>query len=137
MLARLRWRWRTEEGSTAGVDRAWFLDFFTSWILDHMSSHVPFLVEVDGRVSGMAFLMLASRVPNPRQMDRRCGDVQSVYVVPEARNAQVGTALLDTILTEARDRELTVVTVHSSERAVPFYVRAGFKEGQNWLEWRP
>jgi GNAT superfamily N-acetyltransferase len=136
-LARLRWRWRTEERGEAGVDRAAFLDYFAGWVVDHLPTHVPFVAEVDGRLAGMAWLMLASRVPHPALLDRRTGDVQSVYVVPELRDGRIGAALLDAVLTDARNRELELVTVHSSDRAVPFYLRSGFKDHQRWLQWRP
>lgn len=49
----------------------------------------------------------------------------------------VGAALLDAVLAEARNRELEHVTVHSGDRAMPFYLRAGFQPGQNWLQWKP
>lgn len=136
-LARLRWRWRTEERDAPAGDRAAFLDLFTTWVIDHLATHVPYVVEVHGRICGMAWLMLADRVPSPRRLDRRTGDIQSVYVVPEMRDSGVGAALLAAVLTSAGDRELEHVTVHSAERAVPFYLRAGFRDGQNWLEWRP
>jgi GNAT superfamily N-acetyltransferase len=136
-LARLRWRWRVETGDDPGADRAAFLDHFASWTVDHLATHLAFLAEVDGRLCGMAWLALHDRVPNPARFDRRTGDVQSVYVVPEARNAGVGTALLEAVVREARDRELTHVTVHSSERAAPLYHRFGFRDGRRWFEWRP
>ena len=136
-LGRLNWRWRKEDRNEPGGDRAAFLDYFVTWMIDHLATHLPFLAEVDGRVSGMAWLNLGERVPSPTRPDRRMGDVQSVYVVPEARNSGVGAVLLAAILDEARDRELELVTVHSAERAVPFYLRCGFKDGQQWLEWRP
>ena len=137
-LARLRWRWRADEhGEVPGdVDRATFVDFFTTWVVDHLSTHLPFVAEVDGRLAGMAWLMLPDRVPSVTNLDRRFGDVQSVYVVPDLRNAGIGAALMDAILAEARARELEFVTVHSSRRAVPMYERSGFRAGQNWLEWR-
>ncbi|HEX2772186.1 MAG TPA: GNAT family N-acetyltransferase, partial [Micromonosporaceae bacterium] len=121
-LARMRWQWLIEKRDEPPVDRAAFLEFFTSWVIDHLSTHVPFLVEADGRIAGMAWLMLADRVPSPARVDRRTGDVQSVHVVPELRNSGAGAALIDAVLAEARDRELEHVTVHSSERAVPFYL---------------
>jgi GNAT superfamily N-acetyltransferase len=136
-LARLRWRWRAEERGERGTDEASFLESFAAWVVDHQSTHLPFLVEVDGRACGMAWLMLATRVPHPASAHRRVGDIQSVYVVPELRNTGVGAALIDAVLTEARDRGLQFVTVHSSERAVPFYLRSGFADGQNWLHWTP
>jgi GNAT superfamily N-acetyltransferase len=137
-LARLRWRWRAEERAEApGVDRAAFLDFFTAWVIDHLATHLPFVVEVDGRLAGMAWLMLSDRVPAPGAMDRRTADVQSVYVLPELRDAGVGSALIAAVVAEARRRELEFVTVHSSDRAVPVYQRAGFANNVTWLELRP
>ncbi len=136
-MARLRWRWPGEERDETGPDHAAFLEYFSAWVVDHLSTHLPFLAEVDGRVAGMAWLMLATRVPSPTRIDRRTGDVQSVYVVPELRNSGVGAALLDAVLAEARDRGLEHVTVHSSDRAVPFYLRAGFQDGQSWFHWNP
>lgn len=136
-LARLNWRWRIEERGQAGPDQATFVDFFSTWMHDHRTTHLPFVAETEGRLAGMAWLMLASRVPSPTRLDRRTGDVQSVYVVPELRGGGVGTALLDAVLAEARDRELEHVTVHSGERAVSLYLRSGFRDGQRWFHWRP
>jgi GNAT superfamily N-acetyltransferase len=136
-LARLRWRWRVEEReATSDVSRESFVDFFTAWVIDHLRTHLPFVVEVDGALAGMAWLMLSDRVPSPDRMYRRTGDVQSVYVVPEHRNAGAGATLMNTVLAEARTRELELVTVHSSERAVPMYKRAGFRDDHTWLEAR-
>jgi GNAT superfamily N-acetyltransferase len=138
-LARLRWRWRVEEGGAVdvGIDRAAFVDFFTAWMIDHLATHLPFVVEADGRLAGMAWLMLSDRVPSPSVLDRRTADVQSVYVVPELRDGGVGAVLLAAITDEVRARELEFVTVHSSDRAVPFYRRGGFKPSDTWLELRP
>ncbi|WP_239152108.1 GNAT family N-acetyltransferase [Virgisporangium aurantiacum] len=136
-LARMRWRWRVEErGQTPDVDRESFVDFFTHWVLDHLATHRPFVVEVDGALAGMAWLMLADRVPAPGLMYRRFADVQSVYVLPEHRNSGAGAKLMEAVLREARDRELEFVTVHSSERAVTMYQRAGFGHNPRWLEVR-
>jgi GNAT superfamily N-acetyltransferase len=136
----LRWQhsttdWPPADGPVA--EREAFVAFFVDWTLDHLATHVPFIAEVDGRIAGMAWLMLATRVPTVTAPDRRTGDVQSVFVVPELRNAGVGAALMAAILVDAGNRELELVTVHSADRAVPFYLRAGFKGDQNWYEWRP
>lgn len=136
-LARLRWRWPAEERGYAGTDSAAFLELFSAWVIEHLSTHLPFLAEVDDHVVGMAWLMVADRIPSPARRDRRFGDVQSVYVVPELRDSGVGAALLDAVLAEACRLELEHVTVHSSDRAVPFYQRVGFQHGQRWLRWRP
>jgi GNAT superfamily N-acetyltransferase len=136
-LAGLRWRRLSEERGYSGTDRAAFLAAFANWLAAHESTHLPFVAEVDGQVVGMAWLMVAERVPTPAAHTRRNGDVQSVFVAPELRNGGVGAALLDEVLAEARRLDLEHVTVHSSERAVPLYERVGFEHDRTWLRWLP
>lgn len=53
-LAGLRWRRLTEEGGYTGTDREAFLEAFSAWIADHLSTHLPFLAEVDDETVRMA-----------------------------------------------------------------------------------
>jgi len=132
-LARLRWQWRAEEKTVADISRESFVDFFTTWVLDHRATHLPFLAEADGRLAGMAWLSLGHRVPTPHALDRRSGDIQSVYVVPDLRGHGVGARLIEAILAHARDVELQYLTVHSAQEALGFYERLGFVDNQRWL----
>ncbi|MGK5737471.1 GNAT family N-acetyltransferase [Micromonospora sp. URMC 103] len=136
-LGGLRWRRLTEERGYTGTDRDDFIALFTTWTADHLSTHLPFLAEVDGEVVGMAWLMVADRVPSPTGRRRRFGDVQSVYVVPELRGGGIGAVLLEAVLATARQLDLEHVTVHSTEEAVRFYERRGFAHDERWLRWRP
>lgn len=119
------------------MDEGPFVEAFSAWVRDHVATHVAFLAEVDGDAAGMAWLMVADRVPNSDRRRRRFGDVQSVYVVPELRDRRIGAALLEAVLAEARGLGLEHVTVHSSEHAVPLYQRAGFRHERLWLRWLP
>lgn len=49
------------------------------------------------------------------------------YVLPQARNAGVGQQLLAAIEAWARAEDLELLLVWPSERAYPFYERAGFR----------
>jgi GNAT superfamily N-acetyltransferase len=111
------------------------LPAYTAWVDAHTGTHLPFVAEIDGRVIGCAWLLVAERVPGNGAMDRRYGDVQSVMVRPEHRHQGVGTALMAAILAEARARELLHVTVHSGRRAVDFYLRNGFEHHRQLLLW--
>lgn len=110
---------------------------FAAWTAAHAETHVPFVAEVDGRVVGSAWLLIAERVPGNAATTRHFGDIQSVMVREAHRNRGIGTALIEAILTEARTRGLEHVTVHSGRRAVEFYVRNGFTHHRQLLLWEP
>ena len=135
VLARLRLAW-SHEGKASGPDPS-FVASFSAWVHRHQSTHLPFIAEVDGRAAGMAWLMISERVPSLSRAHRPCGDVQSVYVLPEVRDRGIGAALMEAVLAEAGKLDLEHVTVHSSCRAVPFYERNGFEHDPSWLRWEP
>lgn len=110
---------------------------YAAWVAAHAETHLPFVADVNGQVAGAAWLLIAERVPRGRSLSRRNGDVQSVMVRPQYRNQGIGTALIEAILTEARTRQLTHVTVHPGRRAVDFYLRNGFSHHRQLLLWEP
>lgn len=75
-------------------------------------------------------------MPTPRAPRRASGDLQCVYVVPEARDGGLGGRLIRAVLEEARELGLERVTVHSSRRANPAYARCGFQESPRLLHAR-
>ncbi len=57
------------------------------------------------------------------------GEVKSVFVCPDARNAGAGAAILDAIETEARSRSLSCLRLETGaglDPAIRLYRRAGF-----------
>jgi GNAT superfamily N-acetyltransferase len=124
-LARLRWTWRAvERGEQGDPDR--FRVDFAAWISEHESTHVPYLVEVNGRAAGMAWLAIVERVPGPEKWRRLSGFLQSVYVLPDRRNDGLGSLLIEALIDGARAEGLEYLSVHPSPRSFPFYRRLGF-----------
>ncbi|MEU0244724.1 GNAT family N-acetyltransferase [Streptomyces sp. NPDC006235] len=136
-VAALRWEWLVENGGEALGEREEFLRHFVDWARDNAGSHrCTVVVRDDGVVIGMAWLAVVQRVPTPRSPRRASGDLQCVYVVPGARDGGVGGALIRAVLDGARELGLERVTVHSSPRAIPAYVRCGFQESPRLLHAR-
>ena len=136
-LADLRLEALAETTGSAEPDGRAFVESFCAWFGDHLPTHLAFLAELDGVVVGMAWLMIAERVPSPERRFRRYGDVQSVYVVANRRDRGIGGDLLGAVLVEAVRLELEHVTVHANDRALTLYQRAGFEHDQRWLRWMP
>lgn len=133
-LAGLLWRF-AEPDETEGPPQG-FAGELLGWWEAHHGSHVPFLaVAPSGASVGMVWLALTARVPRPEAMARLCGDVQSLYVLPEHRSAGVGTDLVRALVRHAEALGLEHVTVHSNERARRSYQRAGFTPSGDLLVW--
>ncbi len=127
-LARLRWLWRTVERGEYGLSAPAFEAAFTQWWSTRTSSHIAYVAEHAGAAVGMAWLAVFDRMPQPRQLERLAGNVQSVFVVDEYRNRGTGRALVQAVITEAKTRGLGYLIVHPSVRAYPLYERLGFTE---------
>jgi GNAT superfamily N-acetyltransferase len=126
-VAELRWRWSVDEGGVDPVTEiAGYADAVVAFAAAHPGTHRCFVAERDGSVVGMAWIAYTGRPPTPDDLSRVSADVQSVYVLPGLRGSGTGSALLATLLADARDRGCRHVSVHSSTRAVPLYARAGF-----------
>lgn len=132
-LADLRFTWRHDESGERG-DLDTFGPAFAEWCAARAGTHVAFLGEVDGRVVGMAWLGILTRIPGPERFRRLSGIVQSVYVRPEARGHGLGGALVDAVVAHARDLGLDYLVVHPSELSYPVYERAGFALTRSVLE---
>jgi GNAT superfamily N-acetyltransferase len=111
------------------------LEAYAGWVAAHADTHLPFVAEIDGYVVGVAWLLVAERVPGNALLERWYGDIQSVMVREQYRNRGIGGALIAAILAEARTRGLLHVTVHSGRRAVDFYLRNGFSQHRQLLLW--
>jgi GNAT superfamily N-acetyltransferase len=67
------------------------------------------------------------KIPSPGNLHGRCGYLANSYARPEVRNAGVGSQLLAAIKSWAIGESLELLVVWPSERAYPFYERAGFR----------
>ncbi|GAB2971427.1 N-acetyltransferase [Amycolatopsis acidiphila] len=133
-MAGLRWHWVLDNGDRPATSRDAFAGDFARWARENRGTHRCLVAVREDTVVGMAWLAIVPRVPTPRALDRRSGDVQCVYVLPGERDNGVGGRLIDALLDLARELRLERVTVHSSVRAVPAYERHGFAVSSRLLQ---
>ena len=125
-LATLRRACRLEKEPDRGGHEQTFLAGFLTWWHRSQASHRAVIASIDGVDCGMGFLAIVGRVPDPDQLDRNHGDLQSVYVLPERRAQGVGTQIVAALIDIAASVGCDKVTVHSGRRSVALYERAGF-----------
>lgn len=89
---------------------------------DNPDEEIRLIAELDGQPAGLGALVIAS------------DELRACYVVPEAAQKGVGTALVREIERLAREHGITELHLHASLNAEPFYTRLGYRaEGHTEL----
>ncbi|TCC26166.1 N-acetyltransferase [Kribbella sindirgiensis] len=133
-LARLLWlNSSDEELERRAVDA--FTNEFEQWWAARDDAHVAYVARLDQpEIVGMAWVALVARPPKPGATSRMSGDIQSVFVLPEARGRGIGSALVKAAADHAMAAGALHVTVHSGSKAVPVYERLGFESSRQLLQ---
>ena len=125
-LAALRWRWALPEKTAQPDALRDFSSALEQWMTLQREVSVCKIALLDGKLVGMAWLAVFDRVPNPDDLRRRSGDVQSVFVVPEHPGLGIGRRLMEAICETADNLESRKLTMDSNDKPVPFYEHIGF-----------
>jgi GNAT superfamily N-acetyltransferase len=133
-LARLLWlNSSDEQREQRSVDT--FAVEFGQWWAAHDDRHVAYVARLDQpELVGMAWVALVPRVPRPGATSRMSADIQSVFVLPDARGRGIGSALVRAASDHAIDAGALHITVHSGRKAVPVYERLGFESSRQLLQ---
>jgi GNAT superfamily N-acetyltransferase len=84
--------------------------------------------------SGSLVMHLWRRLPSPSSRTGLEGYIVHVFVEASRRDAGLGSALLAAAKAAALELGLSRVRLHSVDRALPFYTRAGYTPRRNDLE---
>jgi len=120
-IAELRALWSA--GAVAGPA---FVREVADWLAEAGDRRTTWLAERDGTALGLVSLFEYRRMPKPGRPASRWGYVSNMFVREEARNAGVGAALLDSVIAAAGERGYVRLVLSPDERALGFYLRAGF-----------
>jgi GNAT superfamily N-acetyltransferase len=120
-LAQLRALW------SAGDADAAFGARMAEWLAAEGERRTTWLAALGDVPVGMASLFEYRRMPRPGRPDSRWGYVSNMFVREEHRDRGIGSALLAAVVAAGKDRGYARLVLSPSPRAVPFYVRAGFR----------
>jgi GNAT superfamily N-acetyltransferase len=125
-LAALRWRWAVPDRAPDEGEAREFAGALRRWMVERGERSVCQVAVLDGELVGMVWLAVFDRAPNPGDLVRRSGDVQSVFVLPEHQGSGIGRRLMEAICTAADSLGVRKLTLDARDAAVPFYERLGF-----------
>lgn len=133
-LAALRWRWAVPDRAPEADELREFAIALRQWMAGRGERSHCTIAVLDGDLVGMAWLAVFDRVPNPRDLDRRSGDVQSVFVLPEHQGKGIGDQLVRALCATADQLGIRKLTLDSREPVVSFYERFGFASTGTLME---
>ena len=92
--------------------------------------HVPVELEWDGKDDDARHALALSAKGDAVGCGRMLpgGHIGRIAVVPQWRKQNVGTAIMEALIAEARSRGLKQVEVDAQIQAIPFYRRFDFEE---------
>ncbi len=122
-LADLRASWTAGRDTAASAD---FVDTFRAWFVEESSIRTFWIARIAGGAVGMVNLRVFTRMPRPGLPPSAWGYLGNMFVRASHRNHGVGAQLLDALLAHADAEGLQRIVLNPSERARPFYRRAGF-----------
>jgi GNAT superfamily N-acetyltransferase len=99
---------------------------FASWYEEEASRRLTWLAQDESEAVGMMNLVIFERMPRPGPDPGRWGYLANAYVRPGHRNQGIGARLVEAILAYADGCGFARVVLSPSQRAIPFYRRAGF-----------
>jgi GNAT superfamily N-acetyltransferase len=128
-LADLRWRLQT--GDMPITDKVEYERFIEDFVRLGMSEPrtgelFHWVASVEDCVVGAMSVVLVRKVPSPGKLNGCWGYLTNCYVLPKTRDRGVGASLLARIKSWATELGLELLVVWPSDRAYPFYGRAGF-----------
>ena len=135
-------RWRLKAGDDAPAEGAAFARFAEEFVRFERVERargevVHWIAHLAGKPAAAMSVVAIRKVTSPGDGARRWGYLTNCYVVPEHRNGALGRRVLGAIQSWAREQAFEFIIVWPSERAFPFYERAGFRRPDDLLVWTP
>jgi GNAT superfamily N-acetyltransferase len=137
-LAQMRWDFRSEFKPPHAMPEAEFLPGCLDFLHQSLASGrwAFWIAEDKGQIVAQAFIEVVAKMPDLHNIVRGFGYVTNVYTRPAYRNLGVGAQLMEHVRAWAVEHNLESLILWPSNRAEPFYARAGYHPIERALEYR-
>jgi GNAT superfamily N-acetyltransferase len=122
VIAELRSEW-----TGVDADEPDFAKRVAVWFEEEKQQRTIWLAWERSRAVGMVSLVEFRRMPTPGKPDTCWGYVGHMFVRADARDRGIGAELMAALINTADERGYVRLLLSPSERAVPFFRRAGFR----------
>lgn len=132
-LVELRLAYLTEdhgqlsEGESAAI-RAGLPRYFQ----EHLGKDlIAFVLREGQTIVACALLLMVEKPLSPAFINGRTGTVLNVYTRPTSRRRGYGRQLMEALLAEAQEQQLSVVDLKATDDGYPLYRKVGFADDQS------
>lgn len=92
---------------------------------------IAFIAEEDKEIIASVFLLVIEKPANPHFMKGRIGELLNVYTKTENRRQGIASKLIKLAIEEAKNMQLSYLSLNATEVGYPLYKKLGFEEVQS------
>jgi ribosomal protein S18 acetylase RimI-like enzyme len=136
VLAEMRRRMFLSMGKPDDQRMQRVVEAFTVWVADAIRRgiYIGWVVETAAHVPvANAGMLLMEWPPNLRDLGPVRGYILNVWTEPEHRRKGIARGLMETVMAEARRREIRVMTLHASDEGKQVYEKLGFRRTREMM----
>jgi len=95
--------------------------------------HIACFADIDGETVGCGGLCLHQEMPSPDNPTGQCAYLMNIYCRSAYRNQGVGKAIVQWLIDQAKERQITKIYLETSEDGRKLYKKLGFSDMKDMM----
>ncbi len=118
------------QNSPSDMEIEIFRKSLKDFLLDKMKSNefIAWLVESDKKIIATCGLSFLQKPPHFINITGKFAYIMNMYTKPKWRRKGIGSALLEKLIEEIKEKEIKSVVLHATPYGKPLYEKFGFRE---------
>lgn len=102
------------------------------YYIEHLSRDLhAYVIREGGSIVSCALLLVTEKPMSPAFITGKTGTVLNVYTRPESRRKGCARHLMESLLRDAQEMDLSVVELKATEDGYPLYLSVGFTDDRS------